>query len=81
MTVQVLCFAQLRDHVGEADCALALPEGARGEDVLAELRQRHPRIGPLLDVCRLAVNWEYVAGDVMLRDGDEVAILPPVSGG
>ena len=81
MTVRVLCFAQLRDHVGEPELLMPLRLGATGQDVLDALRTRHPAIGPLLSVCRLAVNCEYVAPEAALRAGDEVVVVPPVSGG
>ena len=81
ITVQVLCFAQLRYGFAQPVCALHLPPGAMASDVLTALRARDPGLGPLLDVSRLAVNAEYIQGDVALRDGDEVAVIPPVSGG
>ena len=80
-TVKVLCFAQLRDYLGASDFTVPLPSDATGRGLLDALRQRSPRIGPLLDVSRLAVNQEYVAADVRLQDGDEVVVIPPVSGG
>jgi molybdopterin synthase sulfur carrier subunit len=81
MTVKVLCFAQLRDQLGASDLTVLLPSDATGRELLDALRQRNPRIGPLLGVSRLAVNQEYVAADVRLQDGDEVVVIPPVSGG
>lgn len=79
--VKVLCFAQLRDHLGASDFTVSLPSDATGRELLDALRQRSPLIGPLLDVSRLAVNQEYVAANVRLQDGDEVVVIPPVSGG
>lgn len=81
MMVKVLCFAQLRDYLGAFDFTVSLPLDATGSELLDALRQRSPRIGPLLDVSRLAINQEYVAADVRLQDGDEVVVIPPVSGG
>jgi len=81
MTVKVLCFAQLRDRIGDTEAAVPLPSGAIGRDLLRVLKGRYPRVGPLLEVSRLAVNCEYVSGDCELHDGDEVVIIPPVSGG
>ena len=81
ITVKVLCFAQLRDYLGASDFTVSLPSDATGRELLDALRQRSQRIGPLLDVSRLAVNQEYVAADVRLQDGDEVVVIPPVSGG
>lgn len=81
MTVKVLCFAQLRDRIGDSETVVPLPGGARGCDLLRVLKDRHPQVEPLLAVSRLAVNCEYVSGDVELQDGNEVVIIPPVSGG
>ena len=80
MTVRVLSFAQLRDRLG-GEHVLSLPQGSSGHALINILRQRYPAAGPLLEVSRLAVNCDYVAEDVVLRDGDEVVIIPPVSGG
>jgi molybdopterin converting factor subunit 1 len=81
ITVTVLCFAQLRDRIGEPEASVPLPPGATSRDLLRWLKDRHPRAEPLLAVSRLAVNCEYVSGDVELHDGDEVVVIPPVSGG
>ena len=81
ITIKLLCFAQLRDRIGDSETAVSLPNGATGRDLLRALKNRHPRMEPLLEVSRLAVNCEYVWGDIELHDGDEVVILPPVSGG
>lgn len=81
MTVTVLCVAQLRDDLGASEVSVSLPSEATGRELLDALRQRNPRIGPLLEVSRLAVNQEYVATEVRLQDGDEVVVIPPVSGG
>ena len=79
--VKVLCFAQLRDRLGSSELTHLLPVGATGRELIRALSQRNPIIGPLLDVSRLAVNAEYVQIDTQLHDGDEVAVIPPVSGG
>ena len=81
ITIQVLCFAQLRERLGQSILSLSLPAGATGRALLSALRARHPALGPLLEVSRLAVNCEYAVEDVVLRDGDEVALITPVSGG
>ncbi|MBI3088444.1 MAG: MoaD/ThiS family protein [Candidatus Omnitrophica bacterium] len=81
MTVKVLCLAQLRGRIGGSETAVPLPNGATGRDLLRLLKNRHPQVEPLLEVSRLAVNCEYVPADAELHDGDEVVIIPPVSGG
>lgn len=81
ITVRVLCFAQLRDRLGGSEFVSMLPVGATGRELIRALAERNPAIGPLLAVSRLAVNAEYVQIDTALHDGDEVAVIPPVSGG
>jgi len=77
MRVQVLYFGVLKDAFGRENEELELAEGATVADLLRGFRGR---IG-FLDSIAVAVNQEYAkAGDV-LKEGDEVALLPPVSGG
>jgi molybdopterin converting factor subunit 1 len=81
VNVRVLLFASLREAVGAGELALALPSGARASAVLAELQRRWPERRQLIERCALAVNEEYANPDLSLRDGDTVAVIPPVSGG
>jgi molybdopterin synthase catalytic subunit len=76
MRVRVRLFAGLRERAGVAEVELDLPDGARVADALAEMR---PVTGGTPVVA--AVNREYAAEDVALQPGDEVALIPPVSGG
>ncbi len=81
MRVCVLYFGVLKDVVGHGRSEMDLPEGAS----VAELLEAHRGLGKgqesLWESIAVAVNQEYArAGDV-LKDGDEVALLPPVSGG
>jgi MoaE-MoaD fusion protein len=79
MRVHVVCFGVLRDKLGGGEEFLDLKDGAIVADVLNVYRGRVS--GFSWDSIAVAVNQEYAqAGDV-LRDGDEVALLPPVSGG
>ena len=81
ITVQILCFAQLKDWFGQSEFRMSLPKGANGHDLLIRLIEQKPSVKPLLEVSRLAVNYEYVPLDSVLREGDEVAVISPVSGG
>ncbi len=76
MQVRVRLFAALRERAGADEMALELPDGALVRDALA-------RMAPLTaDVpIVMAVNHEYAAGDQALSAGDEIALIPPVSGG
>jgi molybdopterin synthase catalytic subunit len=81
MIVRIRLFAQLRERAGDAIDA-ELDDGATVADALAELA-RDPLIADLLArlPVRMAVNRELVGEDTPLRSGDELALLPPVSGG
>lgn len=80
MRVRVRCFASLRElAVDRAELDLA--DGARVEDAWSALAARHPRLEPHRPFVRAARNGAYAAWDTELVDGDEVAFLPPMSGG
>ena len=81
MQVRVLFFGALRDLVGRNHDALTLPEGAHLCDLLAHYESSVPRLRELLPALALSVNQEYAAPGAALHDQDEVALLPPVSGG
>jgi molybdopterin converting factor subunit 1 len=76
MRVQIRLFASLRERAGASELTLELPDGALVSDALSELRWL---IGDLRAV--LAVNREYASDATPLRAGDELALIPPVSGG
>ena len=81
MQVKVLFFGQLKDVVGAAEEQVELPEGASVENLLAHYQQRFPRWQQFRPSLAVAVNQEYADATAPLRGGDEVAFLPPVSGG
>jgi len=76
MEVTVRLFAMLRERAGAREVTLELPDGARVSDALAELGSIAEGL-PLV----MAVNREYADGDHVLDPGDELALIPPVSGG
>jgi sulfur-carrier protein len=78
-SVILLLFAAARTAAGTGREEVS---GATVVEVLEAARARHgPSFGAVLDASRVWVNGEPAPGDHVLRDGDEVAILPPVSGG
>lgn len=81
MEVKVLFFGVLKDLAGTAGERLTLPEGAEVEDVLAHYEERLPQLKQWRGVLALSINQEYAGPEARLRAGDEVALLPPVSGG
>lgn len=81
MQVTVLYFGVLREAMQLSQQILTLPADARASDVLAIARERLPHIAPLLQRSAIAVNHGYACAGMVLHDGDEIALLPPVSGG
>jgi molybdopterin converting factor subunit 1 len=81
ITVEVKIFAMARDLVGLNETVLSLPAGSPAGAVIDALVKGYPQLGAWKEHLRLAVNREYVSARHILRDRDEVAIIPPVSGG
>lgn len=81
ITVTIRLFAGYREAVGKAELPLDMPSGATVGDLAREMAKRYP--GLPRDPKRLvvAVNQEYRDHSHALRDADEVALIPPVSGG
>jgi molybdopterin converting factor subunit 1 len=79
--VRVLLFSVLRERVGTARVTVTLPDRATGDTLLDELTEHHPALGEFRSVVRLAVNEQYAPSNTRLHDGDEVALITPVSGG
>lgn len=79
--VHVLFFAGAADAAGCRRLEEALPPGTTLAGLAGRLRERFPRLRPLLEVALWAVNEEYAHPARALQEGDEVALIPPVSGG
>jgi molybdopterin synthase catalytic subunit len=80
MKVRVVLFAKPRELVGRPQVELALPAGATAADAWGQLSSRY-HLGPLPRSFRCAVNSEYAGWEDPLKEGDELAVIPPVSGG
>ncbi len=81
MRVTVKLFARLRDIAGSAELAREMPSGATIRSVWRELAHEFPELARYEQSISSAVNADYAKMDQVLSDGDEVAFLPPVSGG
>lgn len=81
MRVAVLYFASLRERAGTPRDELDLPPGATLGQAVAAAERLHPGLAPLGTGVRFARNLEFADRAVPLADGDEIALLPPVSGG
>lgn len=81
MQIHVLFFGVLKDLAGAADESVILDAGATVADLLNHLESRAPRLKAVLPTVAMSVNQEYAGPEAKLKPGDEVALLPPVSGG
>jgi molybdopterin converting factor subunit 1 len=79
--VNLLYFASFRDAAGRAEETRELPDGTRVSELWHSVSGEIPRLAAFPTMPPAAVNHEYASGDTVLRDGDEVAFLPPVAGG
>jgi MoaE-MoaD fusion protein len=81
MRVRVLLFGQLKDILGRAEDSLELESGARLSAVTAYYSKQFPQFGPMANSIACSINQEYADSSASLHEGDEVGLLPPVSGG
>ena len=81
MRVRVLFFGMLKDAAGKQSDTLDLPEGSSVAGVLEYYGSRVPALKEMLPSVALAVNQQYAGAETKLKSGDEIALLPPVSGG
>lgn len=81
MKITVLFFASLRELAGAREMSLDLPSGASVDDAWSRLGELYPPLSSQRAHVVTAVNQEFAGPSAELRDGDEVALLPPVSGG
>jgi molybdopterin converting factor subunit 1 len=81
MRVRVLFFGQLKDIVGQTEDAAELGEGARVEDLFARYGERYPELAAFRGSVVASINQTFADWRSPLSAGDEVAFLPPVSGG
>lgn len=80
MKIEILAFGIAKDIIGQTFFSMQIEEGTTAGDLKNQLRQKFPAFSKLSSLV-LAVNQEYREDDFELTSGDEVAIIPPVSGG
>jgi molybdopterin synthase catalytic subunit len=81
MKIEVLFFGVLKEVIGRSAETIDLPDGSRVRDVIFYYAHKTPRFEAMASSVAVSVNREYSSPDRALRDGDEVGLLPPVSGG
>ncbi len=81
MNISIRAFASYREAIGAQRLSVDVPEGSTAAQVWDGLLARYPRLVDLPRPAAFAVNDEYISGEATLRDSDELALIPPVSGG
>jgi len=81
MRVRVRCFAAAREIVGTGELIVELPEGSTLNQLFEQIGRRFPKLARLSGSLLFSVNREYAPGERRLAAEDEVALIPPVSGG
>ena len=81
MNVNVRLFAAARQLANTETICLSFEQSPTINDVKQALIQRYPELGPLLEQTRFALDSKYVPDETAVDDGQEIACIPPVSGG
>ncbi|MFM9265162.1 MoaD/ThiS family protein [Tychonema sp. BBK16] len=81
ITITVKLFAAFAEAYGVSELTLELPLLTPVSQVLERAIAQHPQLEQWRDVTRFGLNLEFVSPDTILQDGDEVVLIPPVSGG
>lgn len=81
MELSVRFFALYRERAGCSVAPVSVPEGSTVADLVVAVRQLFPRLAPPDVSIVVAVNEEYAEPEALLHSGDEICLIPPVSGG
>ena len=79
--MKVLLFSILKERVGSREISIDVSQETTVRELLSDICEESPAIAEFLPAIRVAVNQAYVPSDAIVRPGDEVALITPVSGG
>ena len=81
MQIRVKLFALMREKAGTDTIALEVPAGANLSQAIAALVRHYPMLEPYMANTRCSLHMDFVGPETSLAEGDELALIPPVSGG
>lgn len=79
--IKVKLFAILRERVGESEITITVPPGVTVNYLNSEILRKYPQLKSFNNKFVTSVNWKVTTGDTIISPNDEIALLPPVSGG
>lgn len=79
--IKVKLFAILRERVGESEITITVPTGITVNYLNSEILKKYPQLNSFSSKFVTSVNWKVTTGDTIISSRDEIALLPPVSGG
>ena len=81
ISINLLYFAFVKDKTGVEFDLLDLPSDTSVKSLMKIILEKYPSLGNIIDMIQISVNYKIVDVDTILKDGDEIAFLPPISGG
>lgn len=81
ITITLKLFAVYQETLGLPEKQLELPAGSSAGDVLNRVIEAHPQLAQWQDLTRFGLNLQFVESTALLHSGDELVLIPPVSGG
>lgn len=81
MKITVKLFAAYQEACGVSEMQLEVDDGATVATVRDRLIAEHPQLAQWRDLTRFGINLQFVAPETVMQDGDEIVLIPPVSGG
>lgn len=79
--IKVKLFAILRERVGESEITITVPTGITVNYLNSEILKKYPQLKSFNNKFVTSVNWKVTTGNTIISSKDEIALLPPVSGG